>query len=89
MEIHNSKPLEDKNIIEKYTIDGQFKYGLALLELERINKDQEKRILGLEEAMQFFSEWYNKTQRVDILVPEHLSGESTKVVLGPNSKLII
>ena len=67
MEVNTNKPLEEKNIIEKYTdSEGKYKVGSAMLELER-------RILGLEEAMQFFSEWYNKTQRPNILVPEHLA----------------
>ena len=78
---NNEKPLELKNIIEKYTIDGQFKFGLALLELERINKDQANRLEALEDAMKFFVEWYNTTQRVDILVPEHLSEGKTKLIL--------
>lgn len=69
------KPLEEKNIIEKYTKDGQVKVGLCLLELEKINKDQELRITALEEAMAFFSKWYNDTQRVDILVPDTLKNE--------------
>lgn len=77
MEIDNSKPLEEKNIIEKFTNDkGEFKIGSALLYQEQIIKKQEERILGLEEAMQFFSEWYNKTQRANILVPEHLTKEN-------------
>jgi hypothetical protein len=76
MEIDNSKPLSEKNIIEKFTVEGQFKIGSALLYQEQIIKKQEERIAGLEEAMQFFSEWYNKTQRPNILVPEHLGGDT-------------
>jgi len=83
MEIDNSKPLEEKNIIEKFTNDkGQFKIGSALLYQEAIIKKQEERIAGLEEAMQFFSEWYNRTQRVDILVPENLdTSGNTKIII--------
>jgi hypothetical protein len=78
MEIDNSKPLDNKNIIEKFTDDkGQFKIGSALLYQEQIIKKLEERILGLEEAMQFFSEWYNKTQRSNILVPEHLANDKS------------
>lgn len=76
MQIDNSKPLDEKNIIEKFTVEGQFKIGSALLYQEQIIKKQEERILGLEEAMQFFSEWYNKTQRSNILVPEHLTNDN-------------
>ncbi len=77
-----NKSLESKTIIEKYTIDGQFKFGLALLELERTNKDYKTRLEALEEAMQFFSEWYNTTQRSNILLPNNLdtSGNS-KIIL--------
>ena len=70
MEVNTNKPLEEKNIIEKYTdSEGKYKVGSAMLELER-------RILGLEEAMQFFSEWYNKTQRSNLILPE-----SQKIIL--------
>jgi beta-lactamase class D len=84
MEVDNSKPLDQKNIIERFTVEGQFKIGSALLYQEQVIKKQEERILGLEEAMQFFSEWYNKTQRVDILVPDSLKNEidgKTKLIL--------
>jgi len=75
MEVNTNKPLEEKNIIEKYTdSEGKYKVGSAMLELER-------RILGLEEAMQFFSDWYNKTQRSNLILPE-----SQKIILpGSNS----
>lgn len=63
----------EKNIITMFTVDGKFNYGNALLYLENITKYQKERIEALEEAMQFFSEWYNTTQRVNILVPEHLN----------------
>lgn len=79
------KPLEEKTIVEKYTVGKEVKVGLCLLELERTNKAQELRIQGLEEAMQFFSEWYNKTQRVDILVPEHLSNNGTGSIILPSN----
>jgi len=75
MEIDNSKPLDQKNIIERFTIEGQFKIGSALLYQEQIIKKQEERIAALEEAMMFFSNWYNTTQRPNILVPEHLAND--------------
>jgi hypothetical protein len=82
MEIDNSKYLSEKNIIEKHTTNGQFKLSLALLELERINKEQEIRIQALEEAMMFFSNWYNTTQRPNILVPDNLDENgNTKLIL--------
>ena len=39
MQIDNTKPLDQKNIIEKFTDDkGQFKIGSALLYMESENK---------------------------------------------------
>lgn len=75
MEVDLTKPLEEKNIIEKHTVENQFRVGSALIDLERRNKELEARIIGLEEAMQFFSEWYNKTQRANILVPDTLASD--------------
>lgn len=82
MEIDNTKPLELKNIIEKFTIEGNFKIGSALLYMEVENKKLTDRVIGLEEAMQFFSEWYNKTQRINIILPDNLDDKG-------NNKLIL
>lgn len=57
-----------KDIIQKHTHEGKFNLANALLEFE-------ERINGLEEAMIFFSNWYNKTQTVDILVPDNVAKE--------------
>lgn len=66
------KSLEEKNIVERHTMsDGKFNLGNCLAEIEAINKHNIEKIVALEEAMQFFSEWYNRTQRVDILVPNN------------------
>ena len=75
------KPFEEKNIVERHLAeDGKtLKIVNLLLEQEAINKDLILRVAGLEEAMQFFSEWYNKTQRVDILVPENF--DKPKIIL--------
>ena len=86
MKIDNSKPLDQKNIIERFTVEGKFNLALALLYQEDIIKKQEIRIQALEEAMQFFSEWYNKTQRPNILVPEHLYNETED---NTSAKLIL
>jgi len=86
MKIDNSKPLDQKNIIERFTVEGQLKIGSLLLYQEDIIKKQEIRIQALEEAMQFFSEWYNKTQRPNILVPEHLYNETED---NTSAKLIL
>lgn len=88
MEVNLNKPLEDKNIIEKHTVENQFKVGSALLDLERRNKDLKIRVEALEEAMQFFSEWYNKTQRANILVPDTLASDHDNpsiILLNHNS----
>lgn len=85
MEDNNSKPLNEKNIVEKHTIDKQFKYLVAMLDLENRIKDQQTRIEALEDAMRFFVEWYNTTQRVDILVPDSVKNEidgKSKIILG-------
>lgn len=82
MEIDNTKPLELKNIIEKFTIEGNFKIGSALLYMESENKKLTTRVDALEEAMQFFSEWYNKTQRANIILPDNLDENgNTKLIL--------
>lgn len=50
---------------------GKFNLANALTEID-------ERLAGLEEAMAFFSNWYNKTQRTEIIVPEHLAGDNDK-----------
>lgn len=82
MEVDLNKPLEEKNIVEKHTNPKkEFKIGSALLDLERRNKELQDRVTGLEEAMQFFSEWYNKTQRSNLILPE----ETKITLLGTKS----
>ena len=74
------KPLEEKTIVERHTMsDGRFNLAGCLMEQEAINKDLIIKVAALEEAMQFFSEWYNKTQRVEILVPENF--DKPKIIL--------
>lgn len=82
MEVDLTKPLGDKNIIEKHTIQKEFRVGTAFLDLEARNKDLQMRVEGLEEAMQFFSDWYNKTQRANILLPDTMDEKgNTKLIL--------
>lgn len=82
MEIDNTKPLELKNIIERFTIESKFNIGSALLYMESENKKLISKVEALEEAMQFFSEWYNKTQRVNIILPNNLDESgNTKLIL--------
>ena len=84
MEVNTNKPLEEKNIVEKFTNaeNGQFKVGSALIYLENKVKEQEQHIQGLEEAMMFFSDWYNKTQRANIIMPDNLDDNgNTKIIL--------
>lgn len=71
-----------KNIIQRHTNDeGKFNLSTALLEQEAMIVSLSKRLDACEEALTFFSEWYNKTQRIDILVPESLK-EGMKGSLG-------
>jgi hypothetical protein len=63
------------DIVQRNTKDGKFNLANALVDIDN-------RLKGLEEAMAFFSSWYNETQRVNILVPEHLANDN-------NNKLIL
>lgn len=76
--------MEDKSIIERWTIEGKFNLAAALAELESKNKRLNKQIEGLEEAMIFFSDWFNKTQVSEpkIILPTHLDESG-------NNKLIL
>lgn len=66
-----------KNIIQRHTNDeGKFNFATALLEQEAMIKTLSQRINACEEALMFFSEWYNRTQRVDILVPESMKKDN-------------
>ena len=81
MESNNTEKKEF-DIIENFTVDGKFNLANALKYLQNVNKYQEERILALEEAMMFFSEWYNTTQRANIILPDNVdeSGK-TKLIL--------
>lgn len=73
MSIDTTKPYEQKNIIERHTtVNGdkqQFNIASALVEIDVRLKLLEDTFLGLDEALGFFTEWYNTHKRVDILVP--------------------
>lgn len=60
-----------KDIIQKHTHEGKFNLANAIVEIE-------ERMNALEEAMSFFSNWYNKTQRIEILVPDYLANDEDK-----------
>lgn len=89
MEVDLNKSLEDKNIIERHTKtneDGknQFYIVPALLETDTTIKDLKTRVEGLEDAMRFFSEWYNTTQRANILLPNTLDESGNTKLILPN-----
>lgn len=67
-----------KDIVQRHTINGKFNLANAMIEIE-------DRLIGLEEAMAFFSNWYNSTQRVNILVSDDLK----KSIEGNTSGLIL
>ena len=82
--IVNDKPLEEKSLVERHMMaNGQFNLGGYLGEQEKINKDLILRVAALEEAMMFFSNWYNKKYASNIIVPEHLANDDnqTKIIL--------
>ena len=81
MESNNQSNEVKPDIIAMFTKEGKFDIGAALRYLDNINKYQEERIAGLEEAMQFFSEWYNKTQRANILLPDNLEDDGSKTII--------
>jgi len=66
-----------KDIIQRYTTPGK---GLAIA---NALVEVEDRLLGLEEAMSFFSNWYNKTQRgPEILLSDTTNENGTpKIIL--------
>lgn len=76
-----TKTLEQKTIIERHTnSEGKFNLAIALVESDNKVKELTKRIEACEEALTFFSEWYNKTQRANIILPDNLD-ESGQVKL--------
>lgn len=84
MEEEVSKTLEEKDIVERHTTSEGFKFGTALRELEARNKDLVTRVSACEEALTFFSEWYNKTQRANILLPDNLDESGNTKLILPN-----
>jgi len=83
--IQTSKPYEEKNIIERHTtVNGdkqQFNIANALIEIDVRLKLLEDTFQGLDQALGFFTEWYNKHQRVDILVPKDMNTNSSGLIL--------
>lgn len=68
-----------EDIVKRYTTpDKRLAIANALVEVE-------DRLLGLEEAMAFFSNWYNKTQRgPEILLPDTSNENGTSKIILPN-----
>lgn len=81
MESNNTEKKEF-DIIDNFTVDGKFNLASALKYLQNVNKYQEERILALEEAVMFFSDWFNKTQRKEIILPDNVDESgNTKLIL--------
>lgn len=54
----------------------------ALIELESMIKDLSIRLAASEEALSFFANWYNRTQEVNILVPEkYIDPNPNKIII--------
>lgn len=64
--------------IKFFTPEGKFKIGEFLKDYELTILNYQSRIGALEEAIAFFSKWWDETQnpdkkgKVQLLVPEHL-----------------
>lgn len=77
----NNPVQEEDNIVQRFTNEeGKFNLAEALITQDTVLKNVCKRMMALEEAMMFFSNWYNKTQEVNILVPEHLKNSSNGII---------
>lgn len=70
---------ENKSIATKYfTEEGKFKMGEFMRDYEITILNYQNRINALEEAIAFFSKWWDETQNPDnkpkstLLVPEYL-----------------
>ena len=87
-EVKVEKP---KNIVGRHlSEDGtNVKILAALIELEDMIRalgnrvgDIEDRVTATEEALAFFAKWYNRTQEVNILVPEkYVDPNPNKIIM--------
>jgi len=79
------KSFDEKNIVERHMLaNGQFNFGTAFLEADARIHDLTNRVNACEEALTFFSEWYNKTQRANILLPDNLDESGNTKLILPN-----
>jgi hypothetical protein len=82
MIIDHSKPLEEKNCIERHTRQNKFSLTSCLLEKERKIKNLELQVAALQEAVAFFAKWWDETQKPNIILPDNLNEDgSTKLIL--------
>lgn len=62
-----------KDILQRHKTDNKFNLANALLEIE-------DRLIALEEGIMFFANWYNKTQRTDILLPDYMKEKDDQYI---------
>jgi hypothetical protein len=77
--MENQKPLEEKTIIERHTIEGKFSLTAALNELDTRYKTLESKQKQMDEALSFIANWWdekfgsgliklgNETSKIDLI----------------------
>lgn len=69
MEKQNTeKTLEEKTILERHTINGEFKLGLALLELDNKIKQLYDITYEQHNALEFLTVWFEQNAKTSIQV---------------------
>lgn len=68
MENQKEKTLEEKNLLEKHTIDGKFNLGSALLDLEARIKVLYEVTHNQHVALEFLTAWYEQNAQNKIQV---------------------
>lgn len=67
--MENNKPLEDKTIIERHTVEGKFNLGSALNEQDVKIKALIKRLDEAEKALGFMANWWEENFGNKLFLP--------------------